>query len=563
MKRNLLILTMLWLILAFLMNICPVEITYAQTLSEYEIEDDIDAVAEDDEGLVSLDFKDADLKDVLKVFSQQSGLNFVAAKNIEDRAITLYMTDVLVEDALKTLLDANNLGLQQNPGSNILIVNAKPTMPIQTITKVYKIKYYHESVSPGDYMIGEKRSERKEGSGGWTDLIRPLLSEFGTVIDYPNILLITDVPDRFKLIDQVISEIDKPVPEVMLEVELIETTSDYLKKLGVKWGDTMLEMTQGASTITTFPFFTDDIGRGRNAAGFNEVLSPIGSGDTGAYFQYGLISAGLMQWTLNMLQTDTNTKFLAKPRILVQDREWAEIRITSDQIISLITTVDTETNESTTKVERAEIGTILRLVPIINAEEGYVSILLEPSISRPIDSPFQSVDGQTFVDPHSRSLRTVVMSRDGETIAVGGFITTEDEEVKTKVPWLGDLPLFGSLFRHTKNDRVDKELLIFVTPRIVNPAKRVEMWMQGSANSDYNQEISQSREQSGDIGEVKKADNDSMTEMTVRKNVSQKEDSQPQKAQEDLPFREQEEHSDLNIDLTMRSSSLDTVDLIK
>ncbi|MFH1062568.1 MAG: hypothetical protein V1747_06745 [Candidatus Omnitrophota bacterium] len=547
MKRIFAILIMLWLNLAFLMSIHQPSFVFAQAQTEYAIEDDSAVAEADDKGLVSLDFKDADLKDVLKVFSQQSGLNFVAAKNIEDRAITLYMNDVLVEDALKTLLDANNLGLEQNPGSNILIVNAKPTLPIQTITRVYKVRYYHGNVSPGTYLLTEGKNKETRGSGDWKDIIKPLLSEFGVVIDYTNILIITDVPDRFKLIDQVISEIDRPIPEVMLEVELIETTSNFLKKIGMEWSEQMMTFS-GASTITAFPFVTE--GRSRAAPGFTTLITPLAK--EGAFFSYGLLDSSVMQWTMRMLQTDTNTKFLSKPRILVQDREWAEIKVTADQIVSVQSTVDNETGDVTTKVERMEVGTILRLVPIINAEEGFVSILLEPSISRPVQSVFKSIDDTNFVDPHSRSMRTVVMSRDGETIAIGGFITTEDQEVKTKVPWLGDLPLLGMFFRHTSNDRVDKELLIFVTPRIVNPSEKVEMWMSDSFNKGV-LEHAQGREQSAS------APTQDNNKVLVKKGDSEAKET----SLNDMPFREQEETIDSSIDLTLQSSSLTTVDLIK
>ncbi|MBU1043005.1 MAG: hypothetical protein KJ915_01250 [Candidatus Omnitrophica bacterium] len=555
MKRIFAILIMLWLNLAFLMSIDQPSFVFAQAQTEYAIEDDLEIAEADDTGLVSLDFKDADLKDVLKVFSQQSGLNFVAAKNIEDRAITLYMNDVLVEDALKTLLDANNLGLQQNPGSNILIVNAKPTLPIQTITRVYKIRYYHGNVSPGQYLLakssGKAREEKTASAGGWAGIIKPLLSEFGVVIDYTNILIITDVPDRFKLIDQVIGEIDRPIAEVMLEVELIETTSNYLKDIGMKWGKEMMSFS-GPETITSFPFSGM---RDRSAPGFSVVNSPL---KNSAFFNYGLLSSTAMNWVMEMLQTDSNTKFLAKPRILVQDREWAEIKVTADQIVSVQTTTDKDTGDTTTKVERMEVGTILRLVPIINAEEGFVSILLEPSISRPVASVFGNADGQ-FVDPHSRSMRTVVMSRDGETIAIGGFITTEDQESKTKVPWLGDLPLFGALFRHTSNDRIDKELLIFVTPRIVNPSEKVEMWMSDS----FNKGVAASPQAKPELNVDNKAENKE-TLGTKDKIIDQKKTSA---ATDDMlkgmPFREQEDVLDPSIDLTVQSSSLSTVDLVK
>ncbi|MCK4993658.1 MAG: hypothetical protein KAS13_01255 [Candidatus Omnitrophica bacterium] len=537
MKRISLWLVMLVLFLGSISLICIGNV-FAQ--ESYEIEDDVGVDEDSGDGLVSLDFKDADLKDVLKVFSQQSGLNFVADRNIEEKLITLYMNEVTVEDALKTLLDANNLGLRQNQGSNILIVRQKPTRPVETITRVYKIQYYHDSATPGEYMMGEKsKGERKSTSGSWNKIIEPLLSEFGVVISYANILIITDVPDRFKLIDQVIGEIDKPVPEVMIEVELIETTADFLKNLGVKWSKEFMKFT-GGSRVSPMPFTAfEDV----NTYGENKVIGIPG----GAHFNYGLISSTALTWILEMLQTDTNTKFLSKPRILVQDREWAEIKVTEDKIVSVVTIVTDD--ETKTYVERLEIGTILRLVPLINEEEGYVSILLEPSISRATESKFTDTNGTSYIDPQIRSMRTVVMAKSGETVAIGGFITTEDEETRTKVPWLGDIPLLGALFRHTSIDRIDKEMLIFITPRIISITEKIEMW-----RTDFVE----------NTGDNPAQMNEQMAEgIAADAPISNVQQSKPSDINTTLPFREQEELGNLNIGLTLKSSSLGVVDLVK
>ncbi|MCG2712781.1 MAG: hypothetical protein L6416_10740 [Candidatus Omnitrophica bacterium] len=538
MKRISLWLVMLVVFLSSMSLVCGVNV-FAQ--ESYEIEDDTSAGNDAEEGLVSLDFKDADLKDVLKVFSQQSGLNFVADRNIEEKLITLYMNEVTVEDALKTLLDANNLGLRQNPGSNILIVRQKPTPPVETVTRVYKIQYFHDSVNPGQYMMGDKADANKHSGGSnWNSIIKPLLSEFGTVIAYTNILIITDVPDRFKLIDQVISEIDKPVPEVMIEVELIETTADFLRDLGVKWSKEFAKFTGGAR-ITPLPYTP------WNRKDLGVAESPMETEN--AFFRYGLISSTALTWILEMLQTDTNTKFLSKPRILVQDREWAEIKVTEDKVVSVVTIVTDD--ETKTYVERMEVGTILRLVPLINEEEGYVSILLEPSISRATESKFTDFNGTSYIDPQIRSMRTVVMAKSGETVAVGGFITTEDEETKTKVPWLGDIPLLGALFRHTSSDRVDKELLLFITPRIVSITEKIEMWRSDFVENAQDEASQMNKETAAGIPAAEQAD------------AVDKPKEKPQDINAALPFREQEELGNLNIDLTLKSSSLEVIDLVK
>ncbi|MBU0744539.1 MAG: hypothetical protein KKE11_04150 [Gammaproteobacteria bacterium] len=427
-----------------------------------------------DTNTVSLDFKDAGLKDVLKVFSQQSGLNFIAAKSVEDRTITLYMENVVVEDALQTLLDANNLSLEQRPQSNIIVIKGQPIPEVETMTRVYKLRYLHSHADQGEYVIKGKSSGKGKAAGlQVSDLIRPLLSQFGKSVEFMNLVIITDIPERFKLIDQVIADLDKPIPELMLEVELIETTADFLEQMGVNWGTDFLRYT-GPARVTAAPYAP-----WRTNPASSPLEGKLGGSatDTGVSFAYGLMDSRGLNAVLQMLSSDANTKFLAKPRILVQNREWAEIKITADQIVSLQTIVSRSgsTVSTETKVERMEVGTTLRLIPIINEEEGFVSLLLEPTVSRPKDSAFKSPEGVAYVDPLERSFRTVVMIRDGETVAVGGFITTEDMAIQTKVPWFGDIPFLGALFRHKKTIKVDKELLIFITPKILSPTKRLSM----------------------------------------------------------------------------------------
>ena len=522
----------------FIMLMICFSANFAASETAYDVEDDTPPQEQAQQGVVSLDFKDADLKDVLKVFSQQSGLNFVAAKSVEDKKITLYMSNVMVEDALRTLLEANNLGLQQSPNSNILIVKENPTPPVETITRIYRLKYYSGMGSNmGESAFSGKGGEQQNKGVLLDAVIKPLLSQYGSMVNYINLLIITDVPDRFKLIDEIISELDKPIPEVMIEVELIETTADFLENLGVQWNQKFAQFTGGSYT-TAFPLGSFKNGR--------EIDT------TGPEFNYGLIDASVMGWLLDMLQTDTNTKFLSKPRILCQDKEWAEIKVTENKIVSVKTTINgTGADAQTqTEVERMEVGTILRIIPSINKEEGFVSMLIEPEISRPTNSAFKDTDGTNFIDPQKRSMRTVVMVRDGETVAVGGFITTDDETTKSKVPWIGDIPIIGALFRHNTTDRVDKELLIFITPKIVNPVNRVNLWMQDSIKK---KEQSKTPEDSGLVQsseEVSPQQESAQAGETSDQTSASGSDTSVQGAKveiNDLSFREQEGMGDVKV----------------
>ncbi|MBU0634264.1 MAG: hypothetical protein KKB82_03365 [Candidatus Omnitrophica bacterium] len=520
----------------------------------YTIEDDKPSEGKARDELVSLDFKDADLKDVLKVFSQQSGINFIASKEIEVRKITLFINEVTIEDALKTLLDANNLGLKQHPGSNILIVRPQAAPPVETITRIYKIRYYHGNIGAGRSAFAGGSAEdvakgASESSGDLSDILRPLLSPQGTIMTNSNMAIITDVPERFKLIEQVLNELDKPIPEVMIEIEFIETTADFLERLGMQWGAEWARYS-GPGTVTAFPYtrWEDTVKSGAKSA-------------AGTDFHYGLMSSQNLGWVLEMLETDTNTKFLSKPRILVQDREWAELKITANQIVSLNETRSADTGDITLEIERMDVGTTLKLLPIINNQEKFVSLLLEPKISRAIDSRFTTSSGQTMYDPHERSLRTVVMVKDGETLAIGGFITTEDQKTKSKVPFFGDMPVVGAFFRHNTTTKVDRELLIFITPRIVNPSERMNMWIEDAVASIAEKEkpIAALKEEPGEKTDKTVQEREEVLEKVIEEKTKEMEGKTADTKASEASFREQENYQNSEIDLTLNNTKASSV----
>ncbi|MBU2063637.1 MAG: hypothetical protein KKF93_04500 [Candidatus Omnitrophica bacterium] len=520
----------------------------------YTIEDDKPSEGKARDELVSLDFKDADLKDVLKVFSQQSGINFIASKEIEARKITLFINEVTIEDALKTLLDANNLGLKQHPCSNILIVRPQAAPPVETITRIYKIRYYHGNIGAGRSAFAGGSAEdvakgASESSGDLSDILRPLLSPQGTIMTNSNMAIITDVPERFKLIEQVLNELDKPIPEVMIEIEFIETTADFLERLGMQWGAEWARYS-GPGTVTAFPYtrWEDTVKSGAKSA-------------AGTDFHYGLMSSQNLGWVLEMLETDTNTKFLSKPRILVQDREWAELKITANQIVSLNETRSADTGDITLEIERMDVGTTLRLLPIINNHEKFVSLLLEPKISRAIDSRFTTSSGQTMYDPHERSLRTVVMVKDGETLAIGGFITTEDQKTKSKVPFFGDMPVVGAFFRHNTTTKVDRELLIFITPRIVNPSERMNMWIEDAVASIAEKEkpIAALKEEPGEKTDKTVQEREEVLEKVIEEKTKEMEGKTAGTKASEVSFREQENYQNSEIDLTLNNTKASSV----
>jgi type II secretory pathway component GspD/PulD (secretin) len=181
--------------------------------------------------------------------------------------------------------------------------------------------------------------------------------------------------------------------------------------------------------------------------------------------------------SFDYLRTRTDTKYLARPRIITLNNETAEIRIATNEAIGLSqsTTSTGGTGTTTSQAERTETGVILRVTPQINAETGEVTMFVFPKVADASHTTTISAGTAfpyTFKDPEERSTKQVVKVKDGETIVIGGLIRNQSTTVVKKLPVLGDLPLVGGAFRHiSKTPNEERELMVFITPHLVKDTK--------------------------------------------------------------------------------------------
>ncbi|MCM8781197.1 MAG: type II and III secretion system protein, partial [Candidatus Omnitrophica bacterium] len=179
---------------------------------------------------------------------------------------------------------------------------------------------------------------------------------------------------------------------------------------------------------------------------------------------------------LDFLRTQSDAKYLARPRILTLNNETAEIKITTQESVGVKTTTQGTT---TTKAEpeRMETGVSLRVTPQINKETGEITMFIYPQVSQATQGNTIISEGKTFTyrDPEVRSAKCTVRIKDGQTVIVGGLIRNDKIETITKLPLLGDLPLIGHIFKHRDKSRDnERELLVFITPHIVKE-KEIEL----------------------------------------------------------------------------------------
>ncbi len=449
---------------------------------------------DEEEPAISMDLQDASLKDVMKILSIQSSMNFVASEAVQDRKLTLYLDDVPLKEAMDKIFKANNLSYDLDKDANIFIVHDWGKPAVFTVTRVFYLKHATVSSSSlkeemknnisgtGGALSSSSSSDESSGSsssssssdeeekGKWkvaedcgiTKVIEKLLSENGSVIEdfRTNSLTITDIPSRMEVIAQVISSLDIKVPAVVLEVEMLDVSKNVVDNIGFKFGQTPLSVAiTGGTANLGFPYHSWAKAFG-GANGSIDINS--GSNGTSRY-----------QAQLDFLRTQTDTKFLARPKILTLNNETAEIKIVTDEAIGVQTVTEGQGTSSTTTgtAERYETGVALRVTPQIDMESSEITMFIYPQVSEAstTSTSFTSA-GQTytFLNPEIRSVKNTVRIKDGETVVLGGLIRNQNTTVITKLPILGDIPVLGSLFRHkNQSPGKDRELLVFITPHIV------------------------------------------------------------------------------------------------
>jgi type II secretory pathway component GspD/PulD (secretin) len=458
-------------------------------------------------GKFFLDFKAAPLINVLNVIASLSGINFVAGKEVAEREVNMTLDNVSLEDALQAISYGSNVSYDFLPERSIYLFRASADSPERPplMTRVFKLYYVRvtkaleiEADSSSSSSSSSSGSGTGSSSGGGLvtlsqdqeeiDLessaiykaVEKILSDRGSVSvdDRTNSLVVTDSEDRLKIIGDAIAQLDRPLDQVLINVLLVETYEDLDRALGVQWGDTdgLLGTVTGAVQDTDWPFRSG--GSTIETKSFGDFFSNVGNTfkdsanqfdpriNSGPITTPGTRDFSSFQISVRALEEANKVKILAKPKILVLDNHPALIKIATNAAIGT-TTVTTAEGAGTTStgLERAEVGTILRVTPLINTRDQ-VTMTVEPT--------FATVDNSSITlaqpsgDTTVRTARTTLMVNDGQTIALGGLLFSNQSKGERKVPFFGNLPVVGkALFTNTTRTIEDRELILFLSPYII------------------------------------------------------------------------------------------------
>jgi type IV pilus assembly protein PilQ len=447
--------------------------------------------------LISMDFVNANLKDVLKIFCQQSRLNFIAGENVELKPITLYLNNVSIDDALNSIINANGLRYERAPGSDIFIVRKNPEPEIKLETKIYKLNY---AFAEDQTITGiDNQSHTVKGI---KEIIQKLLTPNGdmTVDVRTNSLIITDIASRFPLIEQSIDNLDSQLAQVLIEAKVVELGTDDLSQLGIKWSSLGAYNFGYRSPVRTYNSertsehdrtneITTDVTNTRTDELTYSVLAGTASDTTTienetvtgsslietfnrnlakSDIRSAILSADDFTLTLSLLLTNGKTDIISSPNIVTTNGKEAKITVGEKYPIPQYTyNTDTSTWE-VQGFEYKDIGVLLRVIPYAVEEKSNVSLDIHPEVSTIAGYVnFGGGGGAKIPIIATREATTNVIINDGDTLAIGGLLTDSNDTTVVKVPVLGDIPVLGRLFTHKEETKTKNNLVIFITPHIL------------------------------------------------------------------------------------------------
>ncbi|QIC80120.1 type IV pilus secretin PilQ family protein [Acinetobacter indicus] len=443
---------------------------------------------------ISLDFQDIEVRRVLQLLADFTGINMVAADTVQGN-ITLRLKDVPWDQALDIILKTKNLDKRRNgnviwiaPVAELIkaeeeeakaIAQSVKLAPLQTeyIQLNYAKAADIEKLITDGKNASNSRGGTNSGSGAdpLGDSVGSLLSPRGTVSVDPrtNTLIINDTAQKIDQIRGMIDLLDVSVKQVMIEARIVRATTDFTKEMGVKWGILSQGITNnnhllvGGSDTTLWnlrePEKDDDTGGWKYEIERPQNLNvDLGVTSAGASrIAFGLISLSdfMLDLELSALQADGYGEVISTPKVLTADKQQAKVA-SGTQIPYQSAEGGGVNAVSTTEFIDATLS--LDVTPSITPD-GKVQMNLNITSDSP-GAPTPT--GQLTINKNS--INTNVLVNNGETVVLGGIFEQQTANQQTKVPFLGDIPYLGRLFRKDIKSDNKRELLIFVTPRIVN-----------------------------------------------------------------------------------------------
>ncbi|MES1178373.1 MAG: type IV pilus secretin PilQ [Myxococcales bacterium] len=424
---------------------------------------------------IDLDLKDADIHNVLRLLADVGQVNIVTADNVSG-TVTIRMRNVPWDQALDVVLQAKGLGVVQR--ANMLrvapLADLEKERELQIARRQQEVKLapLETRLIPVSYATAAEIQDRA----------KPLLSERGSIAvdERTNVMIVRDLAGNLNQIEELTRSLDTQTPQVLVEARIVEATSRYIRDVGIQWGgDTTFSSATGNPTGLAFP---SSIGLAGGASDGNTPtagLSPftrtvanpnfavnlpaaVGTGSGGALgLTFGSIDNTInLAVRLSAAESSGMLRILSSPRILTLDNR--EARISQGTLIpfSQVSAQGVQTTFQEAKLQ-------LLVKPHVTAD-GSVSMHVKINRDEPDFNQTSARGDPTIL---KREAETDLLVMDGHTAVIGGIFTRNTGRNLDQVPFFGDIPLLGLLFQRRRASDTRGELVIFLTPRIVNRAE--------------------------------------------------------------------------------------------
>jgi type IV pilus assembly protein PilQ len=424
---------------------------------------------------IDLDLKDADVHNVLRLLADVGQVNIVTADNVTG-SVTIRMRNVPWDQALDVVLQSKSLGMvrQGNMIRVAPLADLEKERELQIARRQQEVKLapLETRLIPVSYAQAEEVQDR----------VRPLLSERGSIaVDArTNVLIARDIAGNLNQIEELIRSLDTQTPQVLVEARIVEATSRYLHDVGIQWGgDGTFSAATGNPTGLAFPNSVGVVGGASDSntptAGLspftNNVANPnfavnlpatVGTGQGGAIgLSFGSIDNTVnLAVRLSAAEASGLLRILSSPRVLTLDNH--EARIAQGTLIpfSQVSSQGVQTTFQEAKLQ-------LLVQPHVTAD-GSVSMHVKINRDEPDFNQTSARGDPTIL---KREAETDLLVMDGHTAVIGGIYTRNTGRNLDQVPFFGDIPIIGLLFQRRRSSDSRSELVIFLTPRIVNRAE--------------------------------------------------------------------------------------------
>ncbi len=424
---------------------------------------------------VDLDFKDADIHNILRLLADVGGVNIVTADDVTG-SVTIRMRNVPWDQALDVILQAKGLGMVRR--GNLIRVAPLETLEKEREAAIARQKQQEQlapletRLVPVSYATAGELSPR----------VQELLSERGTVSvdERTNVLIVRDIVDQLDDVEELVRTLDTQTPQVLIEARIVEATSNYERDVGIQWGgDVVMSSANGNPTGLVFPSNIGLAGGNYGPQSQTAGLSPFqqrvttpnyavnlpaitGDGQGGAIgLSLGSVGGNVnINVRLSAAESNGTVRIISSPRILTLDNHEAHIAQGTLIPYSQVSAQGVNTAFQEAKLE-------LKVRPHVTAD-GSVSMHVAITRDEPDFNRTSTRGDPTIL---KREAETDLLIPDGNTAVIGGIYTRNTGRQVNSVPFFGDIPVLGVLFQRRRVTDQRNELLIFLTPRIVNRAE--------------------------------------------------------------------------------------------